>query len=342
MQSDSLSTSVGGLQLSNPLICGAGEHVMTRAGIESALASGVAGVVAKSVNESAAAARQLDCAEYAWLTQSGSPSLFCRSGLAQVAPEQWFGELAQADARARANGQFVAASIVMGDAGRAADLAALVKASGLQILELNVGAPHASEAQAGAITKLSEAEKLQKAVRSVKDAGPAHLWLKFPWLTDDVAAVASAARDGGADAITFMSRPMAFVPDLGTLRPLLGTFGSYGGGWALPIVCRALALARRALGPSYPLIATNGARTAGEVIQFVLAGASAVQVASLVWQEGYDALARVKAGLAEWLAQRDHSISDLVGVATDRLQSYHDVIPNPGRWRAFVREVRVE
>ena len=58
--SDRLATTIGGLRLRNPVICASGEPVMTEAGIRAALAAGVAGVIAKSVNERPDAARQLD------------------------------------------------------------------------------------------------------------------------------------------------------------------------------------------------------------------------------------------------------------------------------------------
>jgi dihydroorotate dehydrogenase (NAD+) catalytic subunit len=54
-----LRIQLGGLALKNPLICGAGEHVMDEAGIRAALDAGVAAVVAKSANESEAARKQL-------------------------------------------------------------------------------------------------------------------------------------------------------------------------------------------------------------------------------------------------------------------------------------------
>ena len=55
-----LTTRIGALSLANPVICASGEPVMTEAGIRAALRAGVAGVIAKSVNEQPAAARQLD------------------------------------------------------------------------------------------------------------------------------------------------------------------------------------------------------------------------------------------------------------------------------------------
>src|SRR6478752_8885001 len=65
--------SIGGLTCRSPVLCGAGEHVMTLAGIRAALAQGVGGVVAKSVNESEAGARQMDYADYTRLSADLRP-----------------------------------------------------------------------------------------------------------------------------------------------------------------------------------------------------------------------------------------------------------------------------
>lgn len=148
-----LKVSVGRLALSNPLICGSGEPVMTEAGIRAALAAGAAGVIAKSVNEQAAAARQLDQADYCWLDPNGHLSnvpdrrgaLFCRSGLSQRERGDWFRAIAAIDRDAAKQGQFVAGSVVLGSTEGAVDLARLARQAGLRVFELNVGAPHAAE-----------------------------------------------------------------------------------------------------------------------------------------------------------------------------------------------------
>ncbi|MGA9865077.1 MAG: dihydroorotate dehydrogenase, partial [Acetobacteraceae bacterium] len=106
-----LATTIGGFALPNPVICGSGEPVMTEAGVRAALAAGAAGVIAKSVNEQAAAARQLDRADYAFLDGG---SLFNRSGLSQRDAREWFAAIAAIDRDAARSGRFVAASIVLG------------------------------------------------------------------------------------------------------------------------------------------------------------------------------------------------------------------------------------
>ena len=330
---DRLRTTIGGLSLPNPVICGSGEPVMTESGIRAALAAGAAGVVAKSVNENPAGGRQLDLADYVWLGES----LFNRSGLAQREAAEWFAAVAAIDRDAQRNGQFVAASIVYAGPDGAVAIATLARKAGLRVFELNVGAPHAAEAAPGAITQETDPARLRELVAGVRAATEGmQLWVKLTGLSANLPALAVAARDGGADAVCMMGRFMALVPDLDTFLPVLGTSAAYGGGWALPIVCRFLALGRRALGPAFPLMGTNGVRGGEDAMRMALAGASAVELLSLVMQEGFGGLTRTIAELDRLLAARDLRFADIVGRTADALQDYAQQIPVPGRWRDFV------
>lgn len=81
MKTDSkrlLRIKIGRFDLCNPVVCGSGEPVMTEAGINAALRAGAAGVIAKSINEREAAARQLDHADYTVLDASGLYALGMR------------------------------------------------------------------------------------------------------------------------------------------------------------------------------------------------------------------------------------------------------------------------
>jgi dihydroorotate dehydrogenase len=166
-----LATRIGALALLNPVICGSGEPVMTEAGIRAALRAGAGGVIAKSVNENPAAARQLDRADYVRLDADGAPtagqgvSLFNRSGLIQRDTAEWFAAIAAIDRDARKDGRFVAASIVYAAPSGTVSIAAMAREAGLRVLELNVGAPHASEAAAGAITQETDPDRLADLVR---------------------------------------------------------------------------------------------------------------------------------------------------------------------------------
>jgi dihydroorotate dehydrogenase (NAD+) catalytic subunit len=339
---DRLTTRIGALTLPNPVICGSGEPVMTEAGIRAALAAGAAGVIAKSVNERPDAAHQLDRADYAQLDAAHASvphgvSIFCRSGLAQRDPAEWFAALAAIDRDAAREGRFVAASLVLAGADGAVAIAALARRAGLRVFELNVGAPHASEATLGAIVQETDPERLGALVGRVRAAtdGMA-LWVKLTGLSANLPALALAASRAGADAVCMMGRFMAMVPDLETFVPVLGTSAAYGGGWALPIVCRAIAMSRRAVGSEFPLLGTNGVRSGGDVARMALAGASAVEVLSVVMHEGFGGLTRMIAELDALLAARGLCFGELVGRAADALQDYGAQEARPGQWQQFV------
>ena len=155
-------------------------------------------------------------------------------------------------------------------------------------------------------------------------------------LSSNLPALALAAKESGADAVIMMGRFMGLVPDLATFAPLLGTSAAYGGPWALPIVCRFLALSRRAVGRDFPLLGTNGVRSGEDVARMALSGASGVEVMSVVMHEGFGGITRLIEELAEFLEQRGRRFADIVGRSADALQTYAQQPEVPGRWKAFV------
>jgi len=323
---------------------------MTESGIEAALRSGVAGVVAKSINESGSAAAQLDIADYVLidtdrqLAQWGSAgtrgtSLLCRSGLQQIGRDEWIETIARADRRARTQGQFVAASLVYGELEGALDIARAAGQAGVRVFELNMGSPLSYEAAKGSITSVTEVEEIRRTVEQVREAFGGIVWAKLTGLSNNLPELAEAARAGGAEAVGLAGRLMGFLPDLETLEPVLNTSAGYGGPWALPIACRWIALSRRRLGGNYPLIGTNGARSGLDVARFILSGASAVELTSLVMQEGFGSLETCLKDLGDYVDSRAATVNSLIGVAADKVQSYAERSARhgmPGHWKNFV------
>jgi dihydroorotate dehydrogenase (NAD+) catalytic subunit len=340
-----LKVQLGRLTLSSPLICGSGEPVMMEAGIRAALRAGAAGVIAKSVNEQPAAARQLDGADYCWLDSHGDVvrtadrlgSLFCRSGLAQRDSEEWFRAVAAIDRDAAKDAQFVGASIVLGSAEGALDLARLARRSGIRLFEFNVGAPHALEARAGTIENRTDPTELRELVRQVREAlGDMLLWVKLTGLTPNIPALAKAATEGGADAVIAMGRFLAMVPSLDDFSPALTSAAAYGGPWAVPIVCRTLALCRQAIGPDRPLLGTNGVRCGADLLKMMLAGAWATEALTIVMAEGFGALTRIRSEVLDFLRSRNLCAEEIIGKAADKMCRYDEQPARPGRWREFV------
>ena len=317
-----LSTTVAGLELKNPVIAASCEATSTADQIRACLEAGAAAVVAKSVNESPAAHANLQAAEYVLLDESlrqrplgpaqRTDSLFCRSGLLDVELEAWAETLAELDREAAAQDAYVVPSLIVADLDRAAEAAATFERAGLRWLELNVGAPHASEAPEG----IGAGVQL---VRRIRNAVSLPLTVKLA--ADDSAADALAA---GADAVCVATRSMGFVPDLDTRRPVLGTFAAVGGAWALPLTLYRVAKAFTAE-PDASIIATNGARDGFDVARLLLAGASAVALASAVLTDGPAALTRALEVLAGYCEQQGTSVRELIGEAARHVQTYEEV-----------------
>ena len=342
--SERLRVTVGGLALANPVVCASGEHVMTAAGIRAALGQGVGAVIAKSINESQAARAQLAQTDYArlgegwqrqpWAGEGGS--VMCRSGLQPLCCEDWIEQVAALDREARERGALVAASIILADLGHAVRLAREVESAGIRLLEFNVGTPYGDEATHGGVTTERAAARIREQVAAVCGAVRIPVWVKLTGQSENVSALAMAARDGGAAAVVMIGRMLGMLPGLDTMAPLLGTNLGYGGPWALPLTCYWLARTRKQLGAVQPLVGTNGARDGDDVARMLLAGACAVEMGSAVLTGGFGVLGRSIARLDQYLAQHGITAQELVGRAADRVGGFAEQASDPEHWRRFV------
>ena len=327
-----LSTQLGAIPLRHPVICGSGEHVSSLDQLKAAVDAGAAAVVAKSANESEAARRQADASAWVFIDDErrevdrGTPgaSILNRSGLVQQTWDDWLSTLAEADDYARARQSWVAASIIPADPARLPELARDVEMAGVRWLELNLSAPHAGEAQPGAIVRPGDPQRAGELVERVRGAVSIPVSVKLAAEQHDVVASAAAARAAGADVLVLMGRHMGFLPDAETRRPMLGSFGGYSGPWALPLTLRWVAKTRLAVGADVPIVGTNGARNGTDVARFLLAGASAVQIATSVIAEGFSAITRMVDELATYLENQGVSARDIVGEAADNAMSYEE------------------
>lgn len=339
-----LSIQLGKIRLKNPLICASSEVTMTASGIRAAIDAGAGAVVAKSVNESPQAARQLSSADYVlldedWRTvpwdspERNKASLFCRSGLGQMPLDEWLPMLAELDAYAQTNNSIVAGSITVAAAEPAADIAARMEASGLRWIELNLSAPHGREANRGAIRQITATDAVRNYVRCARRAIKVPLAVKLTAQADDPLKLARVALDEGADMLVLTGRVPGFMPDIETHQPVLGSWGAIGGAWALPASLYWVSKCRRNVASGIPIIGTNGARSAEDVLRFLLSGASAVEMASAFITAGPEVLSHMIVDLENY-CMRKHitSLEDLIGKAADSALSYGE-LPNLNRSR---------
>lgn len=328
-----LSVQLGTLRLKNPLICASSEFTMTETGIRAALDAGAAAVIAKSVNESQQAARQLDTAEYvllddAWRelpwdgANSAEASLFCRSGMAKMPLAQWIPLLCELDRYARTRDAYVAGSITVATLEGAIEIAGEMERAGLRWIELNLSAPHGRETGSSVIRQVTEPEVAREYVRQVRQRVHVPLAVKLTSQTDLV-AMARAVAEAGADMLVMTGRCLGFMPDIETFRPVLGSWGAIGGRWALPASLYWVSKCWSSLPRHVPIIGTNGARSYDDVIRFLLSGARAVEFASLVLTEGVGVFTAMLDELQGYCARKEIArLADLVGRAADQAVPY--------------------
>lgn len=341
-----LETRIGSIRLKNPVICAAGEHVMTAAGIRAGLAAGASVVVAKSASESEAAKDQLDRTDYVLLDANfrrlpwdfappREATLACRSGLVRTPFPEWIETVAALDREAAKSGAYVAASLILADLEPAIEMARHVEDAGLRILEFNIGTPYGDEA-GGAVSTERAADRVRDYVAAVAGAVDIPVWVKITGQSDRVPDLVAAARDGGAEAVIMIGRYLGMIPDIETMAPMLETNLGIGGAWALPLTCHWLARTRKELGFEFPLIATNGARGGLDVARMMLAGASAVELSTAVMTSGFGVLSDAIDELNGWLGGHDVSAEDIIGRAADRVKGFQELPRRPGFWRDFV------
>jgi dihydroorotate dehydrogenase (NAD+) catalytic subunit len=155
-----------------------------------------------------------------------------------------------------------------------ASLAAELSVPGVAAIEANISCPNLEEdGKAFAMA----AHSTEAVVRRLRAATGLPLWVKLTPNTGDIAAVGQAAEAEGADALVVANTILAMAIDVETFRPRLGNImGGLSGPAVKPIILRQVYQCARAT--RIPVIGCGGIMTTSDAVEYMLAGASAVQV----------------------------------------------------------------
>jgi dihydroorotate dehydrogenase (NAD+) catalytic subunit len=152
---------------------------------------------------------------------------------------------------------------------------ALSAMDGVDALEMNVSCPNI---KAGGIEFGTDPRVLLDLVRACRPVVRKPLWIKLTPNTSDIVALAKACADAGADGLSIINTITGMAIDVRTRRPKIATvFGGLSGPAIKPIALRMVHQVFRA-GVPLPISGIGGIQDAADVIEFLLAGASTVQV----------------------------------------------------------------
>ncbi len=181
--------------------------------------------------------------------------------------------------------------------------AALASVEGIAAVEVNVSCPNIEDRRsmfghscAGTTAVITEV------VRALSTSStPLPVWAKLSPNVADITEIAGAALDAGAAALTLTNTVMGLVIDVETGKPALGNGGGGVSGPAIrPVAIRAVNECRKAF-PEAVIIGVGGIAKGTHAVEFLMAGANAVQVGTAHFYDPRAGL-RVRNELAQWCA----------------------------------------
>ena len=186
---------------------------------------------------------------------------------------------------------------------------------GVIAFELNVSCPNVD----GGMLFGSDPGLAAEVTRAVKDATDKPVIVKLTPNANDVVAVARACEEAGADALTTINTLLGMRIDVAKKRPMLGTrSGGLSGPAIRPIAVHLTYVVAQSV--RVPIIGAGGITNASDALEFLMAGASAVQVGTATFADPTAPLSVIE-GLAAYVrSQGLASIRDVVGVALPRPQ----------------------
>jgi dihydroorotate dehydrogenase (NAD+) catalytic subunit len=283
-----LGVRLAGLELRNPFLLASGIWGESGVSLAGAWSAGAGGVVTKSIGS-------VPRPGYA----NPTVETYDRWGMlnAMGLPNPGIDEYPKEIAAAREAGALVIGSVFGGDAEEFAALARKIAAAGVAAVELNLSCPHAE----GYGTEVGGTpEDVEAIVRAVVRAVPIPVIAKITPNTPDPAALAVAAERAGAKAVSAINTVRALAIDVRLRRPVL----SHGLGGLSGSAIKPVGLAcvwQIAEKVSIPVIGIGGVSSAEDALEYLMAGASAVEVGTAVAFDGIDLFRRLPVALSTLL-----------------------------------------
>lgn len=177
-------------------------------------------------------------------------------------------------------------------------------------IELNISCPNVKEGGMAFGTRCSSVAEVVKAVRQVYKK---HLMVKLSPNVTDIREIALTAEQEGADSISLINTLMGMAIDIRNRRPLLSTVtGGLSGPCVKPVALRMVWQVAKAV--KIPVIGLGGIMSAEDAIEFLLAGASAIQIGTANFTDPAVTV-KVIRGIEEYLDQNGfNKVQEIVGL----------------------------
>lgn len=303
MNSGSLNVRIAGLELRNPTLLASGILGYTAASLQRVVEGGAGAVVTKSVG----VAPRMGYANPTVVQTSDG--LINAMGLPNPGIDEYVNEIVHAKIVVQAP---LIVSVFGYSADEYAEVAQKAVRAGADAVELNVSCPHVklTGSEIGQNSAL-----LREVVSKVKAAVREPVIIKLSPNVTDIAKTAKAATQAEADALTAINTLKALAIDAETALPILSNVrGGLSGPAIKPVALRCVYDLYEQV--KTPIIGCGGITTWKDAVEFLLAGASAVQIGTAVALENPDVFKVINHGVKTYLKKKCYkSVQEVVGVA---------------------------
>jgi len=175
-------------------------------------------------------------------------------------------------------------------------------------LEVNISCPNVKK---GGVAFGTVPEMAAKVTRAVKDNTSKPVMIKLSPNVTDITSMAKAVEDAGADSISLINTLIGMAIDVTTRKPkLANVIGGLSGPAIKPVALRMVYQAAQAV--SIPVIGIGGITSLEDVLEFLIAGASAVQIGTANFVNPAVS-GQLVTGLENYLAENQCSLEELIG-----------------------------
>lgn len=300
-----LEVEIARLRFPNPLLLASGIADETGASMAEAVRRGAGGVVTKSLSLEAREGHQNPCIvelPYGLINAMGLPN----PGIEDYQQEV-------KDYLRLTDGHHPIIGSVFGSTIEEYGLAARgAEEIGVQAIEINGSCPnaHGLGLQFG-----QDPTVIEDLVKEVKRRVSIPVLFKLTPATSDIVRLAQAVQDGGASGIVAINTMPAMKVDIHTGRPLLSNItGGLSGPALKPIGVRCIYKIRSTETIDIPIIGVGGITSWEDVVEYLMAGATAVQIGTAVTWEDLNVFSRMTDGLVTFMEEEGYSnIKELIG-----------------------------
>ena len=206
----------------------------------------------------------------------------------------------------------VIGSIIGSNSNEFVELGRQMQSYGADALELNLSCPHAK----GYGLEIGSDSRLVRVITSkVKDETSIPVFVKISPNLPDIVDITRSAEQGNADGIVAINTVKAMKIDLELKMPVLANkIGGYSGKAIKPIGVRCVYEISKNV--DIPVIGVGGITTGEDALEYIMAGASAIQIGSAIYYRGVDVFKKICEEIEIWMNNQGYkNLSELIGVA---------------------------